>query len=97
MASPQAVAIRDLIRAMREQALDGNPTIEQQRAAGEGFGAMTGEPVGVIYEWTTANGVPALWAIPEEGADDRVLQYMHGGGYIIGSVRTRWRHRCTPI
>ena len=100
MASPQAVAVRDLIRAMREQALDGNPTIEQQRAAGEGFGAMTGEPVGVIYEWTTANGVPALWAIPEEGADDRVLQYMHGGGYIIGSVASHQRlvgHLATAV
>jgi acetyl esterase/lipase len=34
------------------------------------------------------NGVPAEWIYAPGARDDRVLLYLHGGGYVIGSVRT---------
>jgi acetyl esterase/lipase len=38
--------------------------------------------------WTEvdAGGIPAIWADPDAGATDRVVQYVHGGGYVIGNA-----------
>ncbi|MBW2281583.1 MAG: alpha/beta hydrolase [Deltaproteobacteria bacterium] len=36
-----------------------------------------------------AGGVPARWCVPTGAdADDRVVLYLHGGGYVFGSPRT---------
>ena len=35
-----------------------------------------------------ANGVPSEWISAPESASDRVILYLHGGGYMMGSVRT---------
>ena len=35
-----------------------------------------------------ANGVPAEWIWAPESQEDRVILYLHGGGYLFGSVRT---------
>lgn len=45
-------------------------------------------PRGVRFEPLTAGGVPAAWVIPEGADSDRVILYLHGGGYVIGSVRS---------
>ena len=35
-----------------------------------------------------ANGVPAEWITAPESQAGRVIMYLHGGGYLFGSVRT---------
>ena len=40
------------------------------------------------FERVNAGGVPAEWVSAEGSAADRAVLYLHGGGYIIGSVRT---------
>ncbi len=39
-------------------------------------------------EPTTAGGVPALWVIPPGADPERVVLYLHGGGYISGSPQS---------
>jgi acetyl esterase/lipase len=34
-----------------------------------------------------AGGVPATWVTPKAGAEETVLLYFHGGGYVLGSAR----------
>ena len=34
------------------------------------------------------NGIPAEWISAPESQDDRVVLYLHGGGYVLGSART---------
>jgi epsilon-lactone hydrolase len=48
----------------------------------------TAEPTGVTYEEVDAGGVPALWCLPLGAADDRVLLFTHGGGFVVGSSAT---------
>jgi acetyl esterase/lipase len=48
--------------------------------------SMPTEPEGVSYSAVSAGGVKALWCIPAECADGRVIMYTHGGGYIGGST-----------
>jgi len=62
------------------------PTVEEMRASGEAFGEMTAEPDGVTWQDAEVAGVSCRWAVPDGGADDRVLQYVHGGGYVLGTL-----------
>src|SRR5947208_3406084 len=49
---------------------------------------MAGLPAGVTTEAVDAGGVAAEWVIPDGADADRVLLYLHGGGYCIGSIVT---------
>ena len=44
------------------------------------------EPEGVTYAEVDANGVPALWCIPEGAARDRALLHFHFGGSVTASM-----------
>jgi acetyl esterase/lipase len=92
MASEQAEAVKDMLRQMMGAAeAETAPTLEEMRANGAMFGELTAEPEGVRYEDVDAGGVPAMWVTPEGAAEDRVLQYVHGGGYTICSMQTHRR------
>ena len=69
--------------------------IDDSQGATEGwrrsFERITdGFPIGVAasYSRVNAGGVTAEWVTAEGAADSRVVLYLHGGGYIIGSPRT---------
>ncbi|MGH7916801.1 MAG: alpha/beta hydrolase, partial [Candidatus Binataceae bacterium] len=42
----------------------------------------------VKCEQVEAGGVPAEWIVPPNAANDRVVLYLHGGGYVMGSINT---------
>lgn len=46
--------------------------------------ALLSPPAGVSFEDVDMNGVPAILVTPERVEGDRVLFYMHGGGYVHG-------------
>ena len=63
-------------------------SVEEMRATYDGFAAdLTGKPSGVTWAEVDVAGVPAVWTDPAGGATDRVVQYVHGGGYVIGSAK----------
>jgi len=62
------------------------PSIEEARVTSDGWAIATGEPEGVVYEPVDAGGVRAEWTIPTGADADRVLLYLHGGGYSLGSL-----------
>jgi monoterpene epsilon-lactone hydrolase len=87
MASAEAEAIKQLLLGVAANIdPDATPTLEQMRATGEGFAELTAEPEGVKWIEAEAGGRPALWAEPDGAIEDRVVQYVHGGGYVIGSL-----------
>ncbi|MER9300802.1 hypothetical protein NKI38_30680 [Mesorhizobium sp. M0621] len=53
------------------------------------WSVLTAEP-GVDYVETNVGNKTALWVQPKTAAKDRVMLYLHGGGYVSGSV---WTHR----
>lgn len=70
--------------AERGSALDA-PDIAQIR---QGFDEMLSQfppAPGVTFEHADLNGIPARWCIPSQITDARVLLYLHGGGYMVGS------------
>ncbi|MEH0573296.1 alpha/beta hydrolase [Streptomyces sp. B21-108] len=46
------------------------------------------EPEGVTYAEVDADGVPALWAVPEGADPDRALLHFHFGGSVTASMHS---------
>jgi epsilon-lactone hydrolase len=82
VASEELQAVREL---MRGAGLD-HLSIPERRAVMASVAADP--PAGTIVDPVDADGVPAEWVITEPRAGDRVLLYLHGGGYQIGSPAT---------
>ena len=89
MASPQAVKLKEAFRNFRDLSL-GKPeaSLADMRANAIAFGNLTSEPTGVTCTAVDAGGVPAQWLTPQGAANDRVLMYVHGGGYVMMSAET---------
>jgi len=84
--------LRDVYRRFNEAALaNPNATLAEMRANAEAFAEMTAEASGVKYENVDAGGVPAIKVTPDGAHTDRVLQYVHGGGYVFCSANTHKR------
>ena len=84
MASPQLQQVIDSIKALSGMA--SGASIEELRATNEQM-ARPAEP-DIVSEPVDANGVSAAWISAPGAAADRVVLYLHGGGYIMGSLNT---------
>ena len=67
-------------------AADPQMPLERMREIFDHWGDVTAEPRGVDYLEVDANGVEAMWAVPRNAREDRVLLCTHGGGYVVGSM-----------
>lgn len=61
---------------------------ENQRRAANGLLQPTPLAQSMPRESVQASGVPAAWFRPEDRSHDAVIYYLHGGGYILGSLQT---------
>lgn len=85
-------AMEDLIDAFRDRqkasANQAAPALEQRRTGFAPAGRLHPVPVDVLVTEVNAGGVPAHW-LAAPGADtDRVLLFLHGGGFQLGSLRS---------
>jgi len=71
-------------------------TIAERRAQYERAEKVFPTPAEVKVERVTAPAVPAEWLRPPSAAPGRVVLYLHGGGYVIGSPRSH-RHLAAAI
>jgi monoterpene epsilon-lactone hydrolase len=88
MPSPQHEAIVAALAAQVANPPATSPSLEETRA---GFVAMTAGfvvPSDVRVERANAGGVPAAWISAPGARDDAALLYLHGGGYMLGSIQT---------
>jgi acetyl esterase/lipase len=92
--SPQAQAANEMLRRYKETAHAPDapvPSVAEQRAGTAAFAETTAVPDGVVFRDDDAGGVPVLWLEPAGAAGDRVILYLHGGGYVLCSVHTHGR------
>jgi len=71
-------------------------TIAERRAQYERAEKVFPTPPEVKVERVTAPTAPAEWLRPPSAAPGRVMLYLHGGGYVIGSPRSH-RHLAAAI
>lgn len=80
--------INRIIELMQSLPVRTDATIQEQRKDMESFLEPAPLPGGTQVESANANGVPAEW-LATPGADvSRILLYLHGGGYVMGSINT---------
>jgi monoterpene epsilon-lactone hydrolase len=85
-------AMQDVIDALRDRqkasVSQAPPMLEERRAAFIPGDRLHPVPGDVLVSEVTAGGVPAHW-LTAPGADTgRVLLFLHGGGYELGSLRS---------
>ncbi len=77
-----------LIQMLKSQPLNPNLSVQETRAGFEQMAAMFPVAGDVKCEPVSAGGVKAEW-VDAPGADpNRAILYLHGGGYVIGSINT---------
>jgi acetyl esterase/lipase len=86
--SEQAQAVYAALRAARGPAPADPVSRADQLAGSDHVGDTTSEPDGVRFTDADADGVPSQWAVPDAAGQDRVLLYLHGGGYCYCSIRS---------
>lgn len=65
-----------------------DPAWVSERRRAEFLARWTRIPPEIDTEQTDLDGVPAERLRPRDGAGQRVVLYLHGGGYVLGSPRT---------
>jgi epsilon-lactone hydrolase len=90
MASRQSEAVANHWARMTEATrANPNQTPEEMRERVEKtWGALTAEPGRTDYVEIEVAGLPALWAVPHQSVEDRVIFCVHGGGGVSGSIYT---------
>jgi acetyl esterase/lipase len=91
MADPEIRKLRELI-ASRPRAAD----IAQRRNDIDERGRQFPLPAGVRVETVNAGGVPAEWTATADADYAAAVLYVHGGGYVIGSLDSH-RHLAAEI
>ena len=86
MASPELQTVNELIKATEMT----SGSVEDRRASIESFSGPP--PEGTTVQAVDVGGVPAEWVIADGVASERVILYLHGGGYAIGSLNTHRAH-----
>src|SRR5579863_5139577 len=83
MASEQ---LNKVIERIKSQPQNPNASLDARRAGMERISERV--PADVICEKVSAGGVSAEWISAPGAAADRVILYLHGGGYVLGSINT---------
>ena len=65
-----------------------NMTIDEMRRSMESLTKLASLPSKIKVEKVSFNGISAEWICAKEAHEDRVILYLHGGGYNIGSPNT---------
>jgi monoterpene epsilon-lactone hydrolase len=84
MASMRSRIWRQVLLFKRDWSL---PLVELRRKADED-GSRIGPPADVEVQSLQHFGIAGEWLIPRDAAPAHCMLYLHGGGYVMGSVRS---------
>lgn len=71
---------------LKQEAFDFNSSIEGFREQCEkGAGKYAKIPAGITIKNQTIEGINAEWLIPHGSYPEKIILYVHGGGYVAGS------------
>jgi acetyl esterase/lipase len=87
----EIAAIREMLKG-----LDPSMELPQLRAWFDGMGDQVPLAADVTAQAVDAGGVPAEWTETPGAARNRVILYLHGGGYVIGSLASH-RHMVSEL
>jgi epsilon-lactone hydrolase len=77
-----------LVQMLRSQPILADASVADMRAGMAAMVAGAQLPAGLIREPREVNGVKAEWLSAPGALADRAVLYLHGGGYVLGSIDT---------
>jgi acetyl esterase/lipase len=80
--------IQNLVRLLRSREAPADRTPAEQRASFEEVAALVAGAAEAESTPADAGGVPGEWIATPSATTGRTLYYLHGGGYVIGSINT---------
>ena len=87
MPSPELEHVLATLFAAKSQK-SASMTLAEMREGYETYGRFFPAEPGVEPQPVSAGGVPAAWLVAPQAAEDRVVLYLHGGGFRLGSITT---------
>jgi len=88
MAEAIDIGIEKLIATLRERGAPDGLSVEERRARMEEMGDRFPVPAAATVEAVQFAGCPAEWVYDPAADEGRVMLYVHGGGYVQGSLNT---------
>ncbi len=81
-----SIEFEAFLKMLKENLKSSHSSVEDARAGWEATAARFPPAADLSYQAELADGVPVEW-VEAPGADaSRVILYLHGGGYVIGSI-----------
>ncbi|MBC6698349.1 alpha/beta hydrolase [Hymenobacter puniceus] len=88
MPSSQHLLLKQFLAAATGPLARQRPHLATMRLAVEAAALFQFVPWNVFLEETNVEGMAAEWLRPAGAPTERVLLYLHGGGYVLGSLNT---------
>ncbi len=88
MQSFQSNAVKFIVKTFHRSLFIHKTDTELHRAGFENIAKITKFPRFVTKQADTIEGIPAMWFRPDNAKEGRVILYLHGGAYVIGSYNT---------
>jgi len=85
MVSEELKVVSEMMRVLAQHA---DEPLEEIRAQFEAMSAGFTPSADIRTERLSAGGVPAEWVVAPGAGADRTMLYLHGGGYVVGSINT---------
>ncbi len=80
--------LHTIIGMLKARPVNPNATVQEMRAGIDMLASVFPLPADIALEPVDAGGVPAEWVTAPGAQPGRVILYLHGGGYVIGSIRS---------
>lgn len=77
-----------IISMLKARPFNAEPSVEEMRAGIDALAGTFPPPADVALEPISAAGVPAEWVTAPGARHDAAILYLHGGGYVIGSIKS---------
>ena len=78
--------LENLVNLIKSGPPLANPDVKAMRMAAEQMGALLPVDPEAKFTPVQAGSVPAEWAEMPDAEPSRVVLYLHGGGYVSGSI-----------
>lgn len=88
MPSLESQQIKQVLRAQVAPLFQGNTPLKDLRAFLDTMSSQSPMPAGVTVEKVTIGAIPAEWITAPGAQAERVIFYLHGGGYCLGSCES---------
>lgn len=80
--------LHTIVGMMRARPVLAEPSVPEMRAGMEMLTTMFPTPDHISRQPVDAGGVPGEWVAAPNAVAERVVFYLHGGGYVVGSINT---------